>query len=371
MSRSLGGSVVDAPLADADLAAADLLEPGDHAQQRRLAAARRADQHGERAVGDVDVDAVQDRDLAEVLLDRLDRDAGHAFRAVETRGAERPTPREPDAARVSALQPRCAIGQTGRSARAAGICMMTRSPCRFAPAPPGRGGAAAAWSPSGCPTGSRRGWATQIEAGALRPGDRLPTEQQLAHRARRLAHRGARGRAPAQVARPACARARARACSSPPRRRNQPLAFDPSVLDSIDAVVQVREVRRALEGETAALAAERATRAQIAGAAARAAGDRRSRGRRRRRRRGRPGLPPRARRSHRQPAVRPPARLPGAVPARGDARDARQRGAPADFMDAVRTEHRAIVDAIAARDAQRAAPRPAHCSAAPAARCAA
>ena len=31
----------------------------------------------ELAVGDVDVDAVQDRGRAEVLLDRLDRDAGH------------------------------------------------------------------------------------------------------------------------------------------------------------------------------------------------------------------------------------------------------------------------------------------------------
>ena len=43
-----------------DLAAADLLEPRDHAQQRRLAAPRGADQHRELAVGDVDVDAVSD-----------------------------------------------------------------------------------------------------------------------------------------------------------------------------------------------------------------------------------------------------------------------------------------------------------------------
>jgi GntR family transcriptional repressor for pyruvate dehydrogenase complex len=37
------------------------------------------------------------------------------------------------------------------------------------------------------------------------------------------------------------------------------------VLESVDAVVHVVEVRRVLEGEIAALAAERATRAQIAG----------------------------------------------------------------------------------------------------------
>jgi GntR family transcriptional repressor for pyruvate dehydrogenase complex len=45
---------------------------------------------------------------------------------------------------------------------------------------------------------------------------------------------------------------------------NQPLAFDPAVLESVEAVVHVVEVRRVLEGEIAALAAERATRAQVA-----------------------------------------------------------------------------------------------------------
>ena len=52
MSRSLGGIVVHDLAADLDLAAADLLKPRDHAQQRRLAAARGADQHRELAVGD-------------------------------------------------------------------------------------------------------------------------------------------------------------------------------------------------------------------------------------------------------------------------------------------------------------------------------
>ena len=42
MSRSFGGTRLTTRVADRDLALADLLEPGDHAQQRRLAAARRA-----------------------------------------------------------------------------------------------------------------------------------------------------------------------------------------------------------------------------------------------------------------------------------------------------------------------------------------
>ena len=46
-----------------------------------------------------------------------------------------------------------------------------------------------------------------------------------------------------------------------PKPINQHLAFDPYVLESVDAVVHVIEVRRVLEGEIAALAARRATRA--------------------------------------------------------------------------------------------------------------
>ncbi|HKX41474.1 MAG TPA: GntR family transcriptional regulator, partial [Burkholderiaceae bacterium] len=103
----------------------------------------------------------------------------------------------------------------------------------------------------------------QIDAGLLRPGDRLPTETQLA-----LAHGVSR-----TVVREAVHQLRSHqlvharqgsgvyVALAPP---NLPLAFDPSVLDSVQAVMQVVEVRRALEGEMAALAAERATRAQIA-----------------------------------------------------------------------------------------------------------
>jgi GntR family transcriptional regulator, transcriptional repressor for pyruvate dehydrogenase complex len=103
----------------------------------------------------------------------------------------------------------------------------------------------------------------QVEGGALAPGDRLPTEQQLAaahgvsrtvvrEAVHQLRSRGllvSRQGSGVYVAQPAA---------------NKPLAFDPRVLDSMSAVVQVVEVRRALEGEIAALAAQRATRSQVA-----------------------------------------------------------------------------------------------------------
>jgi len=103
----------------------------------------------------------------------------------------------------------------------------------------------------------------QIESGVLEPGDRLPTEQQLA-----TAHGVSR-----TVVREAMHQLKSRALVVArqgsgvfvaPKPVNQALAFDPTVLESVQAVVHVVEVRRVLEGEIAALAAERATRAQIA-----------------------------------------------------------------------------------------------------------
>ena len=103
----------------------------------------------------------------------------------------------------------------------------------------------------------------QIDSGALSPGDRLPTEQQLA-----AAHGVSR-----TVVREAMHQLKSRSLVVArqgsgvfiaPAPQNQPLAYDPSVLDSVQAVVHVIEVRRVLEGEIAALAAERATRMQIA-----------------------------------------------------------------------------------------------------------
>ena len=189
----------------------------------------------------------------------------------------------------------------------------------------------------------------QIASGALRPGDRLPTEQQLA-----LAHGVSR-----TVVREAVHQLRSRAllvsrqgsgvfvAQTP---TNQPLAFDPTVLDSVQAVVHVVEVRRVLEGEIAALAAERATRSQIAAlrralkaidAAAAAGHD---------------GVAEDLA-FHRvigESSGNPQFRLllgfleqylrEGMRITRGN--ESRRR----DFMEAVRLEHRAIVDAIAARD---------------------
>lgn len=105
--------------------------------------------------------------------------------------------------------------------------------------------------------------AAQIESGELRPGDRLPTEHHMA-----LAHGVSR-----TVVREAVHQLKSKALvvsrqgsgvfvAQPPTHRA--LAFDPAVLGSVQAVVHVVEVRRVLEGEIAALAAERATRAQIA-----------------------------------------------------------------------------------------------------------
>jgi GntR family transcriptional repressor for pyruvate dehydrogenase complex len=103
----------------------------------------------------------------------------------------------------------------------------------------------------------------QIDGGALGPGDRLPTEHHLA-----AAHGVSR-----TVVREAVHQLRSQGLlrsrqgsgvfvTDPPTHRA--LAFDPKVLESMDAVVQMVELRRVIEGEMAALAAQRATRAQQA-----------------------------------------------------------------------------------------------------------
>lgn len=189
----------------------------------------------------------------------------------------------------------------------------------------------------------------QLENGALRPGDRLPTEQQLA-----ASHGVSR-----TVVREAVHQLRSRGLllsrqgsgvfvAAP--SENRPLAFDPSVLESVGAVVHVVEVRRVLEGEIAALAAQRATRSQIAGlkralTAIDAAVEQ-----------GRDGVAEDLafHRSIGEATGNPQfSRLLGFLEqylregmriTRGN--EARRR----DFMEQVRHEHRAMVDAIAARD---------------------
>ena len=103
----------------------------------------------------------------------------------------------------------------------------------------------------------------QIDSGALRPGDRLPTEAQIA-----AAHGVSR-----TVVREAVHQLQSRqlvvsrqgsGVFVAPTPVNRPLAFDPTVLDSLESVVHVVELRRVIESEMAAFAAERATRAQVA-----------------------------------------------------------------------------------------------------------
>lgn len=191
---------------------------------------------------------------------------------------------------------------------------------------------------------------TQVEGGRLRPGDRLPTEQQIAEShgvsrtvvreaVHQLKSRGllmSRQGSGVYVAEPAV---------------NRSLAFDPTVLESVGAVVQVVEVRRVLEGEIAALAAQRATRAQVAGLErALAAIDRAEA-------EGRDGVAEDLafHRAIGEATGNPQfSRLLGFLEQYlregmriTRANEARRK----DFMEQVRSEHRAIVDAIARRDA--------------------
>ena len=70
--------VVHHLLADADLARGDLLQAGHHPQRRRLAAARRPDQHEELLVADFEVDVLDGvKAVVVVLVQVADRDVGH------------------------------------------------------------------------------------------------------------------------------------------------------------------------------------------------------------------------------------------------------------------------------------------------------
>lgn len=195
--------------------------------------------------------------------------------------------------------------------------------------------------------------ALQVSRGELKPGDRLPTEAQLCS-----AHGVSRS-----VVREAVHRLKSRALLVSRQGsgvfvavapRHQALEFDPAVLESVHAVVHVVEVRRVLEGEIAALAAERATKAQVAAlrralsaldAAVEAGGDGVAEDLAFHRLMGQAtGNPQFARLiGFLEQYLREAMRI-----TRGN--EARRQ----DFMDAVRLEHRAIVDAIAAGDARAA-----------------
>jgi hypothetical protein len=81
---ALGGRhVVDAAAVDRQLAVAQILEARDHPQQRRLAAARRAQEHAELVRADVQIDVAYDRRvLAISLLHATHRDARHCLRSM-------------------------------------------------------------------------------------------------------------------------------------------------------------------------------------------------------------------------------------------------------------------------------------------------
>ena len=63
--------MVDHPVADADVAAGDVLEARDHAQRRRLAAAGRADQRHELLVGDLEIDVLDGVEQRAIMLVEL------------------------------------------------------------------------------------------------------------------------------------------------------------------------------------------------------------------------------------------------------------------------------------------------------------
>jgi GntR family transcriptional regulator, transcriptional repressor for pyruvate dehydrogenase complex len=106
--------------------------------------------------------------------------------------------------------------------------------------------------------------AEHIDNGTYKPGDRLPTELQFAaaHGVSRTVVREAVHQLKSQ----GLVRSRQGSgvfVTAPPAHRA--LAFNPKLLESMGAVLQMVELRRVIEGEMAALAAQRATRAQLAG----------------------------------------------------------------------------------------------------------
>ena len=87
----LGRLVGDVQVADVDVSHGDVLEAGDHPQQRRLAAAGGADEDDELAEPDVEADAVDGLDAVGVdLRDRIQADPAHeALLPAEPTGTSR------------------------------------------------------------------------------------------------------------------------------------------------------------------------------------------------------------------------------------------------------------------------------------------
>ena len=76
-SREAGRDVVDDPVADQDPPLGHVLEPGEHPQRRRLAAAGRADEHEQLALGDLEREVVDGDRAVEALRHVVEADPGH------------------------------------------------------------------------------------------------------------------------------------------------------------------------------------------------------------------------------------------------------------------------------------------------------
>jgi hypothetical protein len=74
----LGRDIVDDAVADAERSAGDLLEPGDHPEAGRLAAARRPDQDHELAVADLEIEVLDGLEIAVELVDVFERHSRHS-----------------------------------------------------------------------------------------------------------------------------------------------------------------------------------------------------------------------------------------------------------------------------------------------------
>ena len=149
----------DRPVAEVDLARADVLDAGDHLQRRRLAAARRSEQRQQLAVGAGETQVPDGLDRPVALADSLEPDAGHALRAPSEDDARRystssrrgrsvnrrPRPRRPGRRERSTAAPgkECpderpsatARPSASRSSSARGAIVLPFTRCRPRPAP--------------------------------------------------------------------------------------------------------------------------------------------------------------------------------------------------------------------------------------------
>src|ERR1700734_3574280 len=76
--------LIDNPPIDRELPARDVLEPCNHAQDRRLAAARRPEKDDELVVPHLEVETGDDLGFAVAFRDVAERQLGHRFRGLSS-----------------------------------------------------------------------------------------------------------------------------------------------------------------------------------------------------------------------------------------------------------------------------------------------